>query len=117
MIYLIAIVTGLILGATLSTMEKKKVEEILNDYTFSVFGALFGVVFFMVILGVKMTENYLSLEAVLWSLLGALILRLVSQLFTFQDEEFEFEKIAAHEFKKPKKFIKNKKINNSRGGD
>ena len=109
MIYIIAIVTGLILGAILSSDEStaRRGRYDFASIATSVVGALLGVLFFISFLGIRLTVGFLWLEAILWSLLGALILRLVVGAFTYDrgkqmEEGDRFmtrnERATAHEY-------------------
>ncbi len=104
MIYLIAIVTGLVLGLILSPGEERgRTYDGITVVT-SIVGALLGVLFFINFLGIRLTVGFLWLEAILWSLLGALILRLVVGAFTYEPikrGEYRAEP-TAHEYRRTK---------------
>jgi hypothetical protein len=112
MIYLISIITGLLLGNILSSVEdtsssrSRKKDPILNAYLVSISGAILGVLISLTLLGIRLTNSYLWLEAVLWSLLGVLVLRMILQIFTFEEDEIKkfrrFQNALAHDYEKPK---------------
>ena len=111
MIYIIAIVTGLILGLILSPESESRRERTYDSATIisSVVGALLGVLFFMNFLGIRLTVGFVWLEAILWSLLGALILRLILGAFSYESTPNvgESSQPAAHEYRR-KKVVKRK---------
>jgi len=118
MIYLIAVIVGLLLATTLedfdetSKTKKRRKKFIAAGYAQGVLGALFGVIFFINLLGVRLTSGYLYLEAILWSLLGALIIRLITQVFSYETHELEklkSEPVAAQDYLRTRKnYSKNK---------
>jgi uncharacterized membrane protein YeaQ/YmgE (transglycosylase-associated protein family) len=110
-VYLIALITGLVLGFILSPNEYYPARGRRN-YDFSVIltsiiGALIGVLFFVNFLGIRLTVGFLWLEAILWSLLGALILRLIVSAFSYDyevptEDRALFNQATAHEFRRRK---------------
>lgn len=108
MIYLIALVTGLVLGLILSPGEYENGRDRSYDFATiltSIVGALLGALFFVNFLGIRLTVGFLWLETILWSLLGALILRLIVSAFSYDSDRYEkptrlSDQPAAHEYRR-----------------
>lgn len=103
MIYLIALITGLVLGLVLSPGESRENRSYDTvALTTSIVGALLGVLFFINFLGIRLTVGFLWLEAILWSLLGALILRLIVGAFSYETEDRRIESArpVSHEYRR-----------------
>lgn len=112
MIYIISITVGILLAAILSTADESTewLEEFFHYLTL-IFGSLFGTVLFVEILKVQQRAEFSWLEAVLWSLIGALLARLAVQFFKTRKRKRIFDQVTAHEF------IIKKSNKTTRGGD
>jgi len=111
MVYLISIVIGISIGLTLYRFEKERNDQAIDwtDIFIPVMGSLFGLVFFRIVLGIELTSDLVFLETILWSLLGILIIRIVMDVFAYEEQlKTSYSAVIANDFKPKSK--KRKKI-------
>lgn len=110
MVWVVAIIVGLIVGLSV-TAASRYYQGLMT--ILSILGAALGFWLFYYVFGFRVFSFFFGggiyLDAILWSLLGSLVLMLVGRLF-MPDEEYVGRGVTAHEYRSPRRRVRRREM-------